>query len=937
MTLTLPSFCLAALVLAGCATAPHAFYVAPTGSDANPGTLAKPFATLPRAMQAARGLRQSMDKAEVSARPVNVFLRGGTYEVREPIVFTPADSGTADAPVTYAAYRDEKPVLSGGKRLSGSWRQTPGKPYWQLDLPEARGGKWAFCTLFVNGESRTRARTPNWGQKVLRAEGREPGGDPRQALRYFAGDIDPSWSNPTDIDVVLLCSWTPTIHRIKEIIPERRAVRFFSSHTRSVDFWERNFRYYLSNVFEALDEPGEWYLNRHTGTLYYYPLPGEELAQADVVAPVMKSRMIEFAGDLASGKTIEHLHVRGLAIRHLDGDMDTHNGAYRQGHMYLTSAIVAKGLRHASFERCEFSQLGEYALELADGCRDVAVRQCHIWDLGAGAIQLGVTDLGTLLAGQRSAVSSQRPVNASPSAADLRPPTSDLLNNPRYVTDLVIDNCCIHRLGTVWHGSYGIVNRFASRTRITHNEIFDTHWDAIGLDARWDWKGEAYSHGNEIAYNHLHHLGLRYQTDAAGVYQFGPLDTHIHHNLIHDTAAYPYNCGYAGVYLDEQSRGARVENNLVYNADWYAYFQHKGMDNLFRNNIGAFARDGLILRGGLNEQWQANYMEACRNIYVSSNAVAIKADWQPGLKPPLLHSNLYHTIAPGTALTFAGKSLSEWQALGHDTNSVVADPGCRNPAAFDFSLPPDAPACRLIGFVPFDEEIRKAGLTGEAAWRGIPKRYPPRTPSAVWSEDDFARLNAFELDLNPLKDGDEPGIFRLTEQKGAGFAVTSEVPGTRGPKCLKCTDKKGLPKSFYPYLHVAPRALTRGRITFTFAARLPAEAAPAPFAVDLRGRNQASDTGPSLTIARDGSVKASGKPVCTLKPGAWTTFEIAFTLGPASTGSYTLTTRTGSDEKTQTLPFAHATFDQLSWLGITAPADADGCFYLDSLTLTVRE
>jgi hypothetical protein len=84
------------------------------------------------------------------------------------------------------------------------------------------------------------------------------------------------------------------------------------------------------------------------------------------------------------------------------------------------------------------------------------------------------------------------------------------------VLGLVIDNNCIHRLGTVWHGCYGIVNRFASRTRITHNEIFDTHWDAIGLDARWNWKGEKYSHGNVVAYNHLHHLGLRYHTDAAG-------------------------------------------------------------------------------------------------------------------------------------------------------------------------------------------------------------------------------------------------------------------------------------------------------------------------------------------------------------------------------------------------------------------------------------
>ena len=890
------------LLCVGCATPSRTLFVSPVGNDTNPGTQNKPFATLPRAIEQVRELKRS----EEPCGPVTVFLRGGTYELREPIIFTPADSGTSNAPVTYASFPGEHAILSGGKRLTVNWRPTPGKPYWQLDVPSARDGKGTFHSLIVNGESRMRARTPNWGEKVLRAEGREPGGDARQALRYYAGDVNPAWRNPTDIDVVLLCSWTPTIHRIKEIVPETRSIRFFSAHSRTVDAWEPHFRYYLSNVFEALDQPGEWYLDRPTGTLYYYPLPGEDLAKAEVVAPVMKSRMIEFAGDPGKGQFIAHLHLRDLSFRYVDGDMDRYNGVYRQGHMFLASALSAHGLRNASFERCEFTQLGEYALELADGCRDVTVRQCHIWDIGAGALQLGVTDLATLKANE-------------PALA---------------VRNLVIDNNCIHRLGTIWHGSYGIVNRFASQTQITHNEIFDTHWDAIGLDARWDWKGEKFSSGNVVAYNHLHHLGLRYHTDAAGVYQFGPLDTHIHHNLIHDTFAYPYICGFAGVYLDEQSRNAVVENNLVYNTDWYAYFQHKGMDNLFRNNIGAFARDGLIWRGGLNAAWTSNYLEACRNIYIASNDVAISQAWQPGLKPPVLHSNLYHTLAQSTPLTFAGKRFAEWQAQGQDANSVIADPGCRNPAAFDFSLRQDAPAIRAIGFAPFDDEIRKAGLTGDQAWRELPRKYTPRTPTATWTPDDLAKLVAFDLDFNLMKDGEAPGVFQSSEQTGAGFAVTSEIAGTHGPKCLKCTDKKGLTKSFYPYLHIAPRGLKSGRLTFTFAAQQPAQE-PAPFVIEFRGHSKTDDTGPSIAFAANGSVKANGQPVCTLTPNAWTTFEVGFILGAQSQGHYTLKIRSQSIEKTLTLPFGSAAFTDINWLGVTAPADMNGSFYLDALKLDI--
>lgn len=898
------SLVLLLLLCAGCATPSRTFFVSPVGTDTNPGTQSKPFATLPHAVEQVRTLRRS----EKTCGPVTVFLRGGTYELREPIVFTPADSGTSQSPITYASYPGEQAVLSGGTRLTGIWHPTPNKPYWQLAVPNARDGKWTFHSLIVNGESRMRARTPNWGENVLRAEGREPGGDPRQALRYYPGDVNPAWRNPTDIDVVLLCSWTPTIHRIKEIVPETRAIRFFSAHSRPVDAWEPHFRYYLSNVFEALDQPGEWYLDRPTGTLYYYPLPGEDLAKADVVAPVMKSRMIEFAGDPDAGHFIEHLHFNDLSFRYVDGDMDRYNGMYRQGHMFLASALSARGLRNASFERCELAHLGEYALELADGCRDVTVRQCHIWDIGAGGLQLGVTDLSTLKANEPA----------------------------RAVRNLVIDNNCIHRLGTIWHGSYGIVNRFASQTQITHNELYDTHWDAIGLDARWNWKGEKFSSGNVVAYNHLHHLGLRYQTDAAGIYQFGPLDTHIHHNLIHDTFAYPYICGFAGVYLDEQSRHAVVENNLVYNTDWYAYFQHKGMDNLFRNNIGAFARDGLIWRGGLNAAWTSNYLEACQNIYIASNGVAISQNWQNGLKPPFLHNNLYHTLAQGTPLTFAGQSFAEWQAQGRDTNSVIADPGCRNPAAFDFSLPPEAPACSAIGFIPFDDDIKKAGLYGDQAWRDLPHKYPSRTPTATWTPDDLTKLTAFELDFNRMKDGEAPGVFHTSEQKDAGFAVTSEIAGTRGPKCLKCTDKKGLSKSFYPYLQIAPRGLKSGRITFTFSALQPAQAA-APLVVAFRGHSKTDDAGPSLAVAIDGSVTANGQSVGTLAPNVWTTFEISFILGPQNKGHYTLKIRDRTPERTLTLPFGSAAFADLTWLGITLPADSNGTVYLDALKLDIAQ
>jgi len=905
--LTLPSL-LAASTCLSVSAAPRELFVSPRGDDGNVGTKQQPFRTLLRAMQAVRELRHP-------AGGVTVFLRGGTYELTEKLTFRPEDSGTATSPVTYASYPGERAVLSGGRRIAGLWRQSPGKPYLETPVPEAREGKWVFNSLYVNGRSRERARTPNWGEKVFRAEERAPGEDERQAFRYRPGDIDASWSNLNDADLVLLCSWTPTLHRIEEVLPDRRVVRFHSSHTRAVDAWEQHFRYYVSNVFEALDQPGEWYLNQHTGVLYYYPLPGEDLATAEVVAPTVKSRLVEFLGDVSGGGFVEHLQFRDLDFRHVDGDLDRYNGMYRQGHMFLDAAIYAQGLRSSAFVNCEIAQVGEYAIELADGCRDNRVEHCHIWDVGAGAMQLGVTDLNRLL-------------------GDRAPASGEDWHSEREVLANVIDNNFIHRLGTLWHGCYGIVNRFASLTQLTHNEITDTHWDAIGLDARWNWKGETYSHGNVVAYNHLHHLGLRYHTDAGGVYEFGPLDTHIHHNLIHDTVAYPYICGYAGVYLDEQSRGALVENNLVYNVDWFAYFQHKGMDNTFRNNIGAFARDGLFFRGGLNDQWRANYCETYRNVYVANDAVALRNAWEPGLKPPVLHDNLYFSLATGTDVAFAGKSFAEWQAQGLDQGSVVGDPGFVDPARYDFSLKPAAAATKGVGFVPFDDEIKKAGLYGDETWRKLPEKYTPRTSSAVWTPEDLAKLIAFRLDFEDLPDGYEPSTFRLAKEGDATFAVTSEAASV-GQKSYKCTDRKGLKKPFYPYIHLAPKKLSEGTITFCFDA-MQHKGDPAPFYVEFRGAGSTNDVGPSIRFGKDGNVEANGKTVLTAASGTWCHLEIAFELGAEAPKEYSLVTEYRGERQTQRLPFRHQTFGELSWLGVSASDDVDGVFYLDEVELRVE-
>jgi len=148
-----------AAVIASGAQAATVFYVSPDGSDADPGTQAKPFTTIGRAQKAVRKIIASGLKGDVT-----VVIGYGVYELAAPLKFGPADSGTKQCAVTYRAANDGKVLVSGGRRIAG-WKRGSGK-FWTTTVSDVKSGKWHFRQLFVYGRRATRARTPNAGGKA---------------------------------------------------------------------------------------------------------------------------------------------------------------------------------------------------------------------------------------------------------------------------------------------------------------------------------------------------------------------------------------------------------------------------------------------------------------------------------------------------------------------------------------------------------------------------------------------------------------------------------------------------------------------------------------------------------------------------------------------------------------------------------------------------
>ncbi len=867
------------------------FYVSPQGNDAWSGTLAEPnaagddgpFATIARAQRAVREARRGK-QAALGAR---VVIRGGVYRLREPIVFRPEDSGTAEAPVIYEAYPGERPVLSGGRVISG-WRKGEGE-LWVAEIAEVRAGKWYFHQLFVNGKRRTRARAPNEGYLYTAGplpEIANPRRDRRDAkarigFRYKNGDIR-RWEGLEDANIVLFHAWTASVHWIASLDEKQHTVRFTAPSQWPVGWWERTGqRYYVENFREALDAPGEWYLERKTGKLYYWPAAGEDVRRAEVVAPVLEE-LVRFEGEPEAGRYVEHIVLRGLSFQHAAWKLNNDGDQDGQAAAALGAAIYARGARRCALERCEVAHVGEYGVWLGEGCKRNRIVHCEIHDLGAGGVKLGET---------RSARTEALAAEGN-----------------------VVDNCFIHDGGHVFHAGVGVWVGRSSYNEVTHNEICD--FDYTGVSVGWSWGyAPSSAHDNIVEYNHIHDIGRGVLSDMGGIYTLGVSPgTRLRFNVIHDVYSYSY--GGWGLYTDEGSTGILLEKNVVYNTKTGGFHQHYGKENIVRNNIFAFAQSSQINRSREEEHLSFRFE---RNIVYCDRGEILGGVWEKNF---YMDYNLYWVVGDEEEIDFYGLDFADWQARGHDRHSLVADPKFVDPEHYDFRLRPDSPAFGL-GIEPIDTSA--VGLYGEEEWVFAPRRivrapvsYPP-PPGEQPIRDDFEQTAV----------GEPPRLARVFgEEKGAGIRVSDERAAS-GKQSLKFRDAPGLSKTWQPHLVYQPR-FASGVAKMSFDLWL---GPGAMVLMEWRDSARPYRVGPSLRIEADGTLVARGKPLMRLPREKWVRFEIVCPLGRRATGKYdlTITVSGGQPRKFAGLATGSEKWRRLMQLVFVSLADAQTEFYLDNL------
>lgn len=886
--------CALLLLPAACLAAEAVLHVAPDGSDDGAGGEQAPFRTLTRARDEIRGMKQGAGLPEGGMR---VVIHGGVHQLDEPLILTPEDSVTPSAPITYAAAEGERPVLSGGRRITGLQRNADGS--WSTTVEGATDHAWVFRQLFVDGRRYIPARSPNEATYfIVRGVPPEGGsGTAKDRFVYRGDDLEP-WPNLPDVELRIYFSWNAGSFPLKSVDPDTHIVTLGGPAV-----WElpkpgmSTCPYIVQNHPGACDAPGEWQLDRATGELRIIPFGDEDLGAAEVIVPALE-RLIIAEGAPDEGRYVEHVRFEGLSFQHAAWVLPPEGFSMPQAASGLGAALEFHAARSCAVVGCEVAHVGRYGIGFGMDCSGNTIQHNHLHDLGGGGVRIGTSD---------------------------RPSVFDRLAHHNLV-----DNNFIHDGGHIHPGATGIYMAYGRSNTFSHNEITDLRYTGISLG--WTWSiVRSGTRENIVEHNHVHHV-MRLLHDGGGIYSLGLTPgSVIRGNLVHDIGMQPDPVGH-GIYIDGGSSGLLCENNICHDCGSGGIrIQHGTSCITVLNNISAFCGFGLGIDSERTNIFEYNI------VYLDGDGTpfAFVPQWQSYNK--IIDYNVYWR-ADGQEPLFLSFTWEEWREKQGikdiwytprmDPHSRVADPLFVDAEARDFRLQPDSPALAL-GFRPID--MTGVGLYGDEEWTSLPDRYKleplssnERAPGMLLVEDDFD-------DGLP---GQKPAMAAVIEDvKGGAYLEISDRRSLSPPNSLRFVDAAGLTYHL-PHFYYSPGLVGDMRLRMTFDLyREPG----AMLWTEWRHTPGYAKVGPCLYIEKDGHLLFQNRrPSDTFLPAEeWLHFEIADGLGALADALWDLRITNQAGEvlfEGTDLP-CDPEFSRILWLGFVSNGTEPAEMYLDNVVM----
>jgi hypothetical protein len=669
----------------------NCLFVSNAGSDDNPGTELLPLRTFHAAQRA-------VTKLKISTRgSISVFFRAGTYYLPKPVVLGPEDSGAPEAPIVYSAYPGESVILSGGNRIAPVWTsyrdgimQTPVPPETDTDQ------------LFVNGQRQILARYPNYDPNAKYLNGwAEDAISPERVRR---------WSDPLG----------GYIHALHEFLWGSLHYEI-TGKDASGDLtyeggWQTNRpapmhkQYlYVENIFEELDSPGEWFLDKKRHILYFYPPPGLDLKNAVVEVARLK-HLVEARGTAES--PVRWIELRNFTFRHTRRTfMETREPLLRSDwRIYRGGALYLAGTEDFHAGNCTFDQLGGNCIFVSNYNRRFRASQCHIADAGAS---------GIAFVGDPAAVRNPLFSYDERHTVDQLDRTPGPLTN-NYPENCTVEDCLIYRTGRVEKQTAPVEIDMSKSITVRHVSAYDVPRAGINIgDGCWgghhidycdifDTVKETGDHGSFNSWGRDRWWGVKgidLDSVLSGEYASLPVIDAVEPNTLSNSR---WRCDHGwDIDLDDGSSNFRIYNNLCLNGGLKL---REGFFRICENNV--------LVNNTLHAHvWFNDSHDVFRNniLFAPYRPIRMRK-WTQEIDFNLLHE-------PDSKSAIPAKSLQGLSA--EDTHSLDAEAQFINPPSGDYRVKPDSPAISL-GFVNFD--MRGFGVQAPQL-RAIART--PELPSAV--------------------------------------------------------------------------------------------------------------------------------------------------------------------------------------------------------------
>lgn len=373
-------------VLTGSLTASTTLHVSPQGTPSGTGSSGAPLS-----------LRSALEQAAADSSIGTVVLHDGIYRLSASLRLTGVIR-TDEHPLRLVAAEGASPEISGSVSLAGNWKRlTPHDELYDRLPDEAREAVWlaslpaagihdygervphgfvrrrvAPGELYVGRDRQVVAGWPNAGQDERDADPAIEAGFvtyaeasglsvrfPREKLRQ--------WQSATDLWAhgYWGSDWADSALPVESLDATEGWLTVGDYPPHGVS---KNGAIRVYNLPEELDQPGEWYLDRATGNLYFWPSRPNALEQTEFTMTRDPLLVVEHS---------RNLWVEGIAFTHSRAEL-----------------VKLVGAEAITFDQCQFHGSGLAGLSI-EGNRNHVI-DCLFENLGESAVTLSGGDLATL-------------------------------------------------------------------------------------------------------------------------------------------------------------------------------------------------------------------------------------------------------------------------------------------------------------------------------------------------------------------------------------------------------------------------------------------------------------------------------------------------------------------------------------------------------------